>query len=321
VEHRWIGSLSVSVSGLGCNNFARKIDQGRSTEVVKAALESGINFFDTADVYGYGNHPYSGNGGSEEFLAAALGERTSDVVIATKFGLQFGEDPGNRGAGRGWIRKACEGSLRRLGRDYIDLYMIHFPDPQTPIDETLGALNELVIAGKVREIGCSNFNGAQLVEAAREANANSNRSFICVENEYSLLRREVEEEVIPVCDRLGITLLPYFPLASGLLTGRYSRGEEAPEGSRLAFWTPRAHFELTDDLLDRVELLSKFAAGRDRSLLELALSWLASRPRVASVIAGATTPEQVLFNVAALGWQLSPDDLAAVDALTANETE
>ena len=315
MEHRSLGSLSVSVAGLGCNNFARKLDQEQSTAVVNAALDAGVDFFDTADVYGYGDLPYSGNGGSETFLSKALGPLRSEVVVATKFGQQFGDVPSQRGGSRDWVGRACNASLRRLGTDYIDLYLIHFPDPETPIYETLGALDDLVTAGKVREIGCSNFSADQLLEAEEAARSGFVRRFIAVENEYSLLRREAEKDVLPICADLGIGFLPYFPLASGLLTGRYERGTGAPEGSRLAFWTPRAHFKLTDELLDRVGQLSDFAAARGHSLLELAMSWLAIQPQVPSVIAGATSPDQVYSNVAAIGWELSPEDLRVLDDL------
>jgi len=315
VNTRLIGSLEVSEVGLGCNNFARKIDQVSSTEVVLAALESGITFFDTADRYGYGDLPFSGPGRSEEFLGKALGSHREEVVVATKFGLPMSDDPADGGGGRNWIRRACEHSLRRLGTTYIDLYMIHFPDPATPVEETLGALTELVRAGKVREVGCSNFTAGLLREAETTSRNKGHARFVTVENEYSLLRREAEDEVLPLCEEYGIAFLPYFPLASGLLTGRYSKSQPPPPGSRLASWTPRDHFALTADTLDRVERWSDFAAGRGRTVLDLAIAWLLSNPLVASVIAGATSPDQVRSNAAAARWTLTPAERADVAAL------
>lgn len=315
MDFRKIGSLEVSVAGLGCNNFARKLDQAASTDVVRAALESGVTFFDTADRYGYGDRPFSGAGRSEEFLGQALGSRRGDVAIATKFGLPMSDDPAEAGAGRDWVHRACERSLRRLGTDYIDLYMIHFPDPATPVEETLGALSELVQAGKVREIGCSNYTADLLREAEAISRDKGYARFVTVQNEYSLLRREAEEEVLPLVEEYGISFLPYFPLASGLLTGRYSKNQPPPPGSRLAMWTPRDHFALTDETLDRVELWSDFAAARGRTVLELAVAWLLSNPQVSSVIAGATSPDQVRSNAAATQWTLTPTEREEVAAL------
>ena len=315
MDTRLLGSLEVSPLGLGCNNFGRKIDQSEATEVVRTALEKGITFFDTADRYGYGDHPFSGPGRSEEFLGTALGSNRNEVVVATKFGLPMSEDPADAGGGRAWIPRACEHSLRRLGTDYIDLYMIHFPDPATPIEETLGALTELVVAGKVREIGCSNFTAELLREAETTSREKGLTRFVTVQNEYSLLRREAEEDVLPFCAESGIAFLPYFPLASGLLTGRYSKNQPPPPDSRLAAWTPREHFALTEETLDRVERLSNFATARGRTVLELAFAWLLSNPLVSSVIAGATSPEQVRSNAAASQWILTPTERAEVAAL------
>lgn len=312
---RLIGSLQVSEVGLGCNNFARKIDQAAATRVVGAALESGITFFDTADRYGYGDLSFSGPGRSEEFLGKALGSHRGEVVIATKFGLSMSDDPSDAGGGRDWVLRACDHSLRRLGTDYIDLYMIHFPDPATPITETLGALTELVQAGKVREIGCSNFTAEMLHQAEATSRDQGYARFVTVENEYSMLRREAEEEVLPLCAQAGIAFLPYFPLASGLLTGRYSKNQPPPPESRLASWLPRDHFALTEETLGRVEQWSEFAAARGRTVGDLAIAWLLSNPTVASVIAGATSPDQVRSNAAATAWTLSPaerDELAAL---------
>ena len=302
METRRIGSLNVSVIGLGCNNFGRRLDADRTAAVVPTALDAGITFFDTADIYGETK--------SEEFLGRALGKRRGDVVVATKFGMPVNER--RRGAKPEYIRRAVEDSLRRLGTDRIDLYQIHQPDPETPIGDTLSALNELVIAGKVREIGCSNFSADQL-RAAENAVRTGAARFVSVQNEYSLLHREPEDDVIPECLRAGIAFIPYFPLASGLLTGKYRRGCPAPEGSRL-----QSRFEtepFTDERLALVESLLQYATSRGRTLLELAVSWLVMRPAVASTIIGATSSEQVKSNVAAGGWRLTERELADIDAI------
>ena len=315
MDQRTIGSLNVSLVGLGCNNFARKIDQTASTAVVAAALDSGITLFDTADRYGAGEYAFSGEGRSEEFLGRALGAHREEVVVATKFGQPMGDDPADQGGGRDWVLRACEGSLRRLGTDYIDLYMLHFPDPDTPVAETLGALTELVEVGKVREIGWSNFTAGMLRESDAASSDNGYARCVAVENEYSLLRRGAEVDVLPVCQELGIKFLPYFPLASGLLTGRYERGKPPPEGSRLSLWTPREHFALTEETFDRVERLSQFAEARKRTVLDLAIAWLLANPLIPSVIAGATTPDQVRANAAAAQWTLTAAELEEVAAL------
>ena len=315
MEIRHIGGLSVSVVGLGCNNFGRRIDAEASAAVVSAALDMGINFFDTADRYGYGDQPFSGQGRSEEFLGKALAAHRSDVVIATKFGIAMSDDSTDRGGKPDYVHRACEASLRRLGTDYIDLYQIHRPDPGTPIDETLGALSELVQAGKAREVGCSNFSASQLDDAMRASSEQRLVRFESVQNEYSLLHREPEADVLPACEKHGAAFLPYFPLASGLLTGKYTKGEAPPEGTRLAFWQPRKHLNLSDATLERVERLSEFARSRGHGLLELAMSWLAARPAVASVIAGATSPEQVRSNAGAAGWSLTGEEIAELDQI------
>jgi aryl-alcohol dehydrogenase-like predicted oxidoreductase len=300
VRKRKIGSLEVSVVGVGCNNFGTRIDEAATREVVAAALDAGIQFFDTADTYGKGL--------SEEFLGRALGGRRGEAVIATKFGSKMDEE--RKGARPEYVLRAAEDSLRRLGTDYIDLYQIHRPDPEVPIADTLGALEELVRAGKVREIGCSNFSAEQLREAEAEAEAR----FVSVQNEYSLLHREPEAEVLPECERLGLAFLPYFPLASGLLTGKYRRGRAAPQGTRITQGGWRSDV-LTDENLERVEGLIGWAESRGRTVLELAFSWLLARPAVASVIAGATSPGQVRGNAAAAGWELTEAELAEVDAV------
>jgi aryl-alcohol dehydrogenase-like predicted oxidoreductase len=305
METRRIGSLDVSVIGLGCNNFGWRLDYGRTVAVVDAALDAGINFLDTADIYG-GTE-------SEEFLGRALEGRRDRVVLATKFGMKVDEQ--RRGAKPDYVRRACEDSLRRLRTDRIDLYQLHQPDPDTPIADTLGALDALVKSGKVREIGCSNFSVAQLREAkaATEGEKEGRARFVSVQNQFSLLHRDPEAEVLPECAREGLAFLPFFPLASGLLTGKYRRGQPLPEGTRLA--KKSASSFLNDRNLDIAEELIHFAAFRGHSLLELAFSWLLSHGPVASVIAGATSPEQVRGNVKAAGWHLTPADLAEVDKL------
>lgn len=299
METRKIGSLEVSLVGLGCNNFGWRIGPEASAEVVAAAIDSGINFFDTADIYGEGR--------SEEFLGKALGPRRSQVIIATKFGMKMGE--GREGAKPAYIRQAADASLRRLGTDRIDLYQIHRPDPTSPIEETLGALDELVRAGKVREIGCSNFSAEQLRAAGAAAKPGAAR-FASVQNDYSLFQRAPEAEVLPECVRQGMAFIPYFPLANGLLTGKYRKGQPLPEGSRAqAGFGPKV---FTEKNLETVESLIQFSGQSGHSILELAISWLACQPAVASVIAGAKTPEQVRANASAAGWKLSSAELADV---------
>jgi len=302
METRRIGSLEVSLVGLGCNNFGWRIDANASAAVVNAALDAGINFFDTADIYGAG--------ASEEFLGRALGARRGSVLIASKFGMRMDEQ--RHGARPEYVRRAVEDSLRRLGTDYIDLYQLHQPDLEVPIAETLGALDGLVRAGKVREIGCSNFSGDQLREAGQAARPGGAR-FVSLQNQYSMLHREPEADVIPECVRAGIAFLPYFPLANGLLTGKYRRGQALPEGSRARDgFGPKV---FTDENLALVEALSQFAEARGHGMLELAVSWLVAQPAVASVIAGAKTPEQVKANAPAGGWRLTAEDLAAIEAI------
>jgi aryl-alcohol dehydrogenase-like predicted oxidoreductase len=296
MEKHTIGSLHVTVAGLGCNNFGWRIDAEASAAVVNAALDAGINFFDTADVYDQGH--------SEEFLGRALGSRRKSVIVATKFRMKMGE--GKEGASPEYIRRAAEDSLQRLQTDYIDLYQLHRPDPNVPIADTLGALDELVKAGKVREIGASNFSAAQIQEA--EAASAGAARFVSVQNDYSMLHREPEEGVIAECRRLGLALLPYFPLANGLLTGKYWPGQPMPKGSRGdAGWGPKV---FTEENLTLVAKWAAFAESRGHTLLELAFAWLLAQDTVASVIAGATKPEQVKANAAAVNWKLSPSDLA-----------
>jgi len=306
MELRRVGSLEVSVAGLGCNNFGMRIDEDASKLVVDAALDAGVNHFDTADIYGKGQ--------SEVFLGRALGSRRAEAIITTKVGMQAPE--GEHGGSEPYIARHCEESLTRLGTDHIDLYLLHQPDPDTPIAETLSAFAKLVADGKVLEIGCSNFSGAQLEDAERVANELGVPRFVNAQNDFSLLNRSVEDDVLPVCERLDVVLMPYFPLASGMLTGKYRRGEEHPEGSRLAAWGPMAGHFASEERFDVVERLAEYAEAHGHTLIELALSWLAGTPAVGSVIAGATSPEQVRANAAATtAWKLTDAERAEVDAL------
>ena len=299
--------LKVSVVGLGCNNFGMRIDQAQTQAVVDAALDAGITLFDTADIYGGTK--------SEEFLGKALGTRRHEIVLASKFGMQIGQDPKKRGGSRKWIMQAVEDSLRRLNTDYIDLYQHHQPDADTPVDETLRALDDLVTQGKVRYHGNSNYSGWQIADA--DWSAAGQTRFVSAQNLYSLLERDVEREVLPACDHFGLGFLPFFPLASGLLSGKYRRGEPPPEGTRLAAWGARGQAALSDATFDRVEALEAWAGERGHTLLELAFAWLLGHQAVSSVIAGATTPEQVRANAATAGWALTPDDVAEVGKLVA----
>jgi aryl-alcohol dehydrogenase-like predicted oxidoreductase len=311
MEYRNLGrsGLQVSAVGLGCNNFGMRIDAAQSAVVVQKAIDCGINFFDTADIYG-------GRGKSEEFLGAALQGHRRNVIIATKFMGPMGEGPLWGGASRRYVFEAVEASLRRLGTDYIDLYQIHFPDAKTPIEETLRALEDVVRSGKARYIGCSNFTGWQVVEAQWIARSEHSTAFISAQNQYNLLDRRVERELAPACQKYGLGLLPYFPLASGFLSGKYRRGEAAPEGTRLAAMGDRAKSALSDENFDTLEKLEAWAAAHEHSMLDLAIGWLASHDFVPSVIAGATKPEQVEANVAAGTWRLTPAEIAEVDAIT-----
>ncbi len=305
MEKRKIGSLEVSLAGLGCNNFGWRIDADGTAAVVNAAIDAGINFFDTADIYGSGQ--------SEEYLGRALKGRRDKVLIATKFGMKMGD--GKQGAKPAYVRQAADDSLRRLGTDHIDLYQIHQPDAATPIADTLGALDALVKAGKVREIGCSNFSAVQLREAAQAAGQGGIAHFVSVQNNYSLLHREPEAEVLPECERLGIAFLPFFPLANGLLTGKYSQGQPYPKSSRgLDGFGPKV---FTEENLALAERLRGLAESHGHTLLELAMSWLASKRVISSVIAGAKTPEQVRANAAAVAWRLTDADVAAVEGVLA----
>ncbi|MGH9042574.1 MAG: aldo/keto reductase [Acidimicrobiia bacterium] len=315
MRYRQLGSsgLTVSVVGVGCNNFGWRIDVPAVEEVVSAALDAGINLFDTAAMYG------QPAGASEELLGRALRSRRDEAVVATKFGANFpglaspGRDPGGS---RRHIRRAVEESLRRLGTDRIDLYQLHVPDPDTPIDETLSTLDDLVREGKVRYVGCSNSAAWQVADADWTARRHGWARFISAQNQYSLLERDAEEELVPACLHFGLGLLPFFPLASGLLTGKYHRDTPAPEGSRMAGdrWAQR----LAEADWDLIEALEEFAHKRGITLLDVAIGGLAARPAVTSVIAGATSAEQIRANVAAGAWVPSPEDMSGLDEILAS---
>ncbi len=310
MEYRTLGSsgLQVSVVGLGCNNFGRRVDEAGTRAVVEAAIDQGITLLDTAEMYGP-------DGLSEELIGKALQGRRLDVVLATKFSGPMARGLRHRGANsRSYIVEACEASLRRLGTYFIDLYQVHFPDPQTPLEETMRALDDLVRQGKVRYLGCSNFAGWQLVDAQWVARSENREGFISAQNQYNLLERGIEAELVPACRAHGVGILPYFPLASGFLTGKYRRGQDAPEGTRLASGRA-AERALTEARFDRLEALEGFAKERGHSLLELAIGWLASKPQVDSVIAGATSPAQIEQNVQAGDWRLTSEELQQIDEL------
>jgi aryl-alcohol dehydrogenase-like predicted oxidoreductase len=298
--------LRVSTVGLGCNNFGGRLDLEASRRVVHKALDLGITFLDTADIYGDA-------GGSETILGEVLGDRRKEIVLATKFGMVMSEERQLKGASRRYIMSAVEDSLRRLKTDWIDLYQLHTPDPLTPIEETLRALDDLVRQGRVRYIGCSNLPAWQVVEAQWTSRTLGLEAFVSCQDEYSLLVRDIERELVPAAQAYGLGVIPYFPLASGLLTGKYKHDAPLPEGTRLANTQRLASRYMTERNWRKVERLNQFCEARNRSLLELAFSWLLARPQVASVIAGATRPEQVEQNVAAAGWVLSQDDLAEID--------
>jgi aryl-alcohol dehydrogenase-like predicted oxidoreductase len=311
MTYRPLGSsgLMVSTVGIGCNAFSRRVDLDSTRAIVRAALDHGVTLFDTADIYGI--EP----GASEAMLGEALGTERENVILATKFGMDMrganGPDWGVRGSRR-YVRKAVESSLRRLRTDYIDLYQLHAPDEVTPIEETLAALHELVLEGKVRNIGSSNFAGWQVVDADWTARAGGYERFVSAQNKYSLLDRDVEDELVPACERVGVGILPFFPLEFGLLTGKYKRGQDAPEGTRLAQETSR----LEGAEWDRIEAVEAFAAQRGLSMLQVAMGGLAAQPAVASVIAGVTRAEQVVANAQAGLWEPTADDLAALDEAT-----
>jgi aryl-alcohol dehydrogenase-like predicted oxidoreductase len=312
VEIRNLGTsgLRVSLVGLGCNNFGGRIDFEASKAVVHKALDLGITLFDTADTYGE-------RGGSEDCLGRILGDRRKDIVLASKFGMPMNDAETLSGASRRYIMSAVEASLKRLKTDYLDLYQLHRPDPATPIEETVRALDDLVRQGKARYVGCSNLPAWQVVEALWTAKHLGFNAFVSCQDEYSLVVRGPEKELIPAMQRCGLGLLPFFPLASGLLTGKYRRNAQLPDGARLTKLQRLADRFLTDANWAKAERLGDFCDKRGRSLLELAFSWLAARPAVASIIAGATRPEQIEANVRAVGWKLTAEEVAEVDRLAA----
>jgi aryl-alcohol dehydrogenase-like predicted oxidoreductase len=318
MEYKSLGhsGLQVSVVGLGCMNFGMANDEAESAAVVNKALDLGVNLFDTADVYGE-------RGKSEQWLGSALGGRRSEVIIATKFaGPMSSERTDMQGGSRRYIMQAVEASLKRLGTDYIDLYQMHRFDSDTPIEETLRALDDLVHQGKVRYFGCSNYSAWQVGDADWTARSCNLNRFISAQNRYSLLTRDIEKELVPACERYGLGMLPYFPLESGLLTGKYKKGEAAPDGTRLARWAAFASGAFaSDEKFDKVEALQDICTEYDHSLLDMAMGWLATRPVVSSVIAGVTTPGQLEQNVAAGLWRPSVEELAEIDEITAPPQE
>ncbi len=312
MEYRNLGSsgLRVSLVGLGCNNFGMRLELEQTRAVVDRAFDLGITFFDTADMYG-------GRGGSETQLGKILGHRRKDIVLASKFGMAMSDDGTKIGASRRYIMSAVEDSLRRLKTDWIDLYQLHQPDPLTPLDETMQALDDLVTQGKIRYIGCSNLPSWQVVESQWLSKSMRLNRFVSCQDEYNILNRDVESELIPAMQKYGCGLLPYFPLASGLLTGKYKR-TEMPEGARLTDMPTFANrIYLTDENFDIVDRLKKFANKTGHSILELAFGWMASRPTTASIIAGATKAEQIDANVAAINWVLSQSEIDEVDKISA----
>lgn len=303
MQYKFIGGddgLRVSAVGVGCNAFGGRCDEAQTAAIIDRVIEAGVNFIDTSNTYG--------NGLSEQYIGKALGARRKDIILATKFGL-------HDGASRDVIVASAEASLGRLGTDYIDLYQLHSPDAATPMEETLAALDELVAAGKVRFIGCSNFTGRQLEDALRLSHDMGTAAFITAQNPYNLLQRDIEGDLVPVCRTHGIGILPYYPIQRGLLTGKYRRGEPPPQGTRLAMGGRGAHLLKDDSVFDRIGRLQEFATAHGHGLLELAMSWLASQPVIASVIAGVSKPEQVVSNVEAAGWALTAEDFAALDRI------
>jgi len=307
MKYRHLGAsgLEVSEVGIGTNNFGGRLDTAQSAAVVHSALDAGINLFDTANMYSHGV--------SEEFLGKALKGRREEAVVATKFGMLWEEGPHGKGGSRKHIIDQLDGSLKRLGTDYVDLYQIHREDPDTPIDETLGALTDVIKAGKVRYIGCSNYDAWRMADAMWTSERYGLARFISAQPEYSMLVRDIESEVLPACESYGLGILPYFPLAHGFLTGKYKRGEPIPEGTRLAL-TPNAQGKrLTDDNFDALDKLESFVRARGKNLVDLAFAWLLANGAVSSVIAGASNPEQVKQNASTVEWELSSDEMDELD--------
>jgi aryl-alcohol dehydrogenase-like predicted oxidoreductase len=311
MKYRNLGrsGLRVSLIGLGCNNFGGRIGLDATRAVVDQAIDCGITLFDTADIYGE-------RGGSETLLGEVLGSRRKEIVLASKFGMEMDDTGAKVGGSRRWMMRAVEESLTRLKTDWLDLYQYHRPDPLTPIDETFRAFEDMIRQGKVRYIGCSNMPSWQVATAQWTAKDIGATPFVSAQDEYSLLVRDAEKELIPTLQHYGLGLLPYFPLASGLLTGKYRRNAPMPEGARLTNTQRLANRYLTDGNWEKAEKLGDYAAAQGRTMVELAFSWLASQPVVSSVIAGATRPEQIAANVKAADWALTADDVAAIDAIT-----
>jgi len=311
MEYRRLGNsgLQVSLAGLGCNNFGMRIDAEQTRAVVHCALDEGITLFDTADIYG-------NRGQSEEMLGKALGNRRHEIVLASKFGMAMGDGPYKIGGSRRYIMAACEASLKRLCTDYIDLYQIHQPDPVTPEEETLSALDTLVRAGKVRYLGNSNYAGWQVANSSWIAKSRGWAPYVSAQNQYNLLDRSIEKELMPACREFGVGILPFFPLASGFLTGKYRKGEEPAQGTRFAAMRRLADPMLTEANFAMLERLDEFAGKHGHSLLELAVGWLATQPEISSVISGATSPDQVKQNAKAIDWHLSAEEMVAVNKLT-----
>jgi aryl-alcohol dehydrogenase-like predicted oxidoreductase len=310
MEYRRLGGsgLKVSAVGLGCNNFGMRCDAEQTNAVVHKALDLGVTLFDTSDIYG-------NRGGSETLLGKALGDKRKEIVLATKFGGPMGSSPLDRGASRRYVQRACEASLRRLGTDYIDLYQLHFPDADTPLEETIDALDDLVHQGKVRYVGCSNFAAWQLLDALWIAKSKGRARFVSAQNHYNLLERTIRHELLPACTQTGTGVLPYFPLASGMLTGKYKRGEKPGKDTRLGLWGEGGARLMNDQAFDKVERFEAFAKERSNDLLQLAFGWLLSQPQISSVIAGATSPAQVESNVKAGEHRLAPADMLALAPL------
>lgn len=311
MEYRHLGSsgLEVSALGLGVNNFGRRMaDPERAKKIVRACVDAGVNFFDTSDDYG-GDHA------SERFLGEAIKGMRDQVLIATKIGNPMGPGPNQTGASRHWIMQGIDASLRALGTDYVDLYQIHNPDPNTPLEETLRALDDLVRSGKVRYVGCSNYSAWETCEAMWLSQTRNLSPFVSTQPLYNMLDRSIEDELVPFCARYGLGILPYYPLAGGFLTGKYRRGQPPPEGARLSYHAWQGDLWLTEKNYDMLEALEAFARARGRTMVELAFAWVLANPQVSSVIAGATNPEQVVSNVQAAEWSLSAQEKAEVDAL------
>ncbi len=311
MKYRRLGAsgLEVSETGIGTNNFGGRLDADQSAAVVHAALDHGINLFDTANIYTHGV--------SEEYLGKALKGRRSEALIATKFGMLWEEGPHGKGASRKHIMDSLDGSLKRLGTDHVDLYQVHRQDPDTPIEETLRALDDVVRAGKVRYIGCSNYDAWRIADAMWTSEHRGLARFVSAQPEYSMVVRDIEAEILPACERFGLGILPYFPLAHGLLTGKYSRGEEVPEGTRLALTPAAQSRRLTDQNFDALDRLDSFVSERGHSLVELAFAWLLAHGAVSSVIAGASNPQQVAQNAAAADWVLSAEEMTELEELLA----